>query len=68
MTTEQQKIHNTGIIDGVLNVYDEGLISEEDFWSVLSGLEFEKDEVLNTRLGELLVLEILEDINMYKDA
>ena len=62
METRELKIHNTGIIDGVLCVLRDELISIEDFWSVLSGLDFDKDEVLNARLGELLVSEILESI------
>ena len=60
MTIEEQKVHNKGIIDGVLNVLDDGLIDIDGFWSVLLALDFDKEEVLNTRLGELLVSEILE--------
>ena len=62
METRELKIHNAGIIDGVICVLKDGLISIEDFWSVLQGLDFDKDEVLNARLGELLVSEILESI------
>ena len=62
MKTRELKIHNTGIIDGVLCVLRDELISIDDFWSVLQGLDFDKDEVLNARLGELLVSEILESI------
>ena len=60
MTIEQQKIHNKGIIDGVLCVLRDELISIDDFWSVLLGLDFEKDDVLNTRIGGILVSELLE--------
>ena len=68
MTIEQQKIHNKGIIDGVICVLKDDLISIEDFWSVLSGLDFNKDEVLNTRIGGILVSEILELYNLKRDS
>ena len=52
MTIEEQKVHNKGIIDGVLNVLDDGLIDIDGFWSVLLALDFDKEEVLNTRPGK----------------
>ena len=62
MTTEQHKIHNKGIIDGVLRVLNDELINIDDFWDVLLGLDFTKDEVLNTSLGKNLVSDILKSI------
>ena len=68
MTIEQRKIYNKGIIDGVICVLENELISIEDFWSQLLGLDFEKDEVLNTRIGDFLVSEILELYNLKRDS
>ena len=67
MTIEQRKIYNKGIIDGVICVLENELISIEDFWGLLSGLDFEKDEVLNTRIGDFLVSEILELYNLKRE-
>ena len=67
MTIEQRKIYNKGIIDGVICVLENELISIEDFWSQLLGLDFEKDEVLNTRIGDFLVSEILELYNLKRE-
>jgi len=62
MKTKELIIHNTGIIDGVLCVLRDELISIDDFWSILQGLDFDKDEVLNARLGDFTVSDILESI------
>ena len=62
MKTRELKIHNTGIIDWALCVLRDELISIDDFWSILQGLDFDKDEVLNARLGDFTVSDILESI------
>ena len=68
MEIEECTIYNKGMIDGVICVLENGLISIEDFWSVLLGLDFKKDEVLNTRIGGILVSEILELYNLKRDS